>query len=270
MSVRWEEPVRRCASSTTSSACGQAGQTAREADTERAATMSDLSRTAIAQWLHRPAWLQGSPGEHLIREAISHHQQADPAFVQTVRLLVKQQHRHAQLAQRAASRLDPDCVRPRSGPADRLTATVLMMPRVRFAFSVLLISELIECQVLDALRRADVSPCVSDVSRWLLRDKHQHLNLYAEHLTMAYTDFNFIRRNLRRARLRGMFVTLMTCQMRQHQPVIKSLGVNPAAFAARCWQSFNTELELMVPYHRERLAALLLMQQDRPFDEPTR
>ena len=220
----------------------------------------------------------------------------DPALIQAVRLMVKEQHYHRQLLDRlapssaeAAVETSPQPGRPshakRPGPLRRLLG-------LRFELSRLMLWQLIALELCHRLtaaaarfpRRHDPhhgsaeahagggddgsDACLQAVAMQWQRDLSAHLAFVAERLTDQYADFNFIRRNLRRYRLRGMFLWMATSAVLRHRRALAALGVSRRALLLGGWRRFRRVLEHVVPYHRDALLAALLDQQSRPWDLP--
>ena len=109
-----------------------------------------------------------------------------------------------------------------------------------------------------------------EVCQNLERDKQAHLAFAAERLATLYADFNFIRRNLRRLRLRLMWVVLLLAVVLRHGRLICACGISRRRFVLDGYEVFGRLLECMVPYRRDALMRLLLSQRQDPYAEPRR
>ncbi len=206
---------------------------------------------AVRRWLGRPA-----PGKE--RAALvtltARRCWVDPAFVQALRLMVKEESYHAEL-RRAALGGEP----LRAHAVDPRWRLLL---GVRFEWSVMLLSRIVDEPLTLSVRQAVDHPDLRAMCDQLLGDRAAHRRFLADRLTLAYADFNFLRRNLRRWRLRVMFALLLTITLAQHRALTHDLP----ALARRCWLDFEATLEQIVPYHRDRLMRALLRQSERPYE----
>lgn len=139
---------------------------------------------------------------------------------------------------------------------------------VRFELSRRVIAGLIRSQCCKSLLPQVTCPVIADAISQIEADSESHLAFLCERLTLEYADFNFIRRNLRRARLRLM------CRW-SLRPMFRSLyregglSLEEATRAVRtASQRFEHLLERMVPYRRDALIAALLDQAHNPYRTP--
>lgn len=195
---------------------------------------------------------------------------SDPAYIQSLRLFVKEQQHHATLLARTLERVEP--ASPPIGPwragLDRALTVGRRWIGIRFELSVLLLSQLIAVLLCRMIQAATGDPAVRGVSGQIMRDTRAHAAFHAERLTMEFADFNFIRRNLRRWRLRLMFAAALGVSAVRYGPLIRAAGWTRRRFCAEGWRQFTLLLENMVPYHRDALLAALLNQREQPFKEP--
>jgi len=137
------------------------------------------------------------------------------------------------------------------------------IPGQRFGVRFAVCQQLIEAIVLraqgeqwqDKLVQAGATREARLIQR-LIRDFSGQIAFCSEWLTFTYADFNFIRRNLRRARLRLMFRATALAWTRAPAPE----GWRPEGRTR-----FEATLERMVPYRRERLLQRLRLQQEHRF-----
>ncbi|MEX1087739.1 MAG: hypothetical protein WEC36_00840 [Phycisphaeraceae bacterium] len=190
---------------------------------------------------------------------------ADPAFIQCLRLLVKEERHLAELTQRLLSH----CHCPTRGVArvEQMSRPVRSALGVRFEVSIMLLGALIDIAVCRTIRQSTSEPLLVAVLGQIVRDREAHVAFASEWLTLEFADFNFVRRNLRRARLRAMFTAMMAHTVASHSPLLDSLGCSRLALARACWSTFQGVLERMVPYRRDVLLATLLEQKERPYAE---
>jgi hypothetical protein len=197
----------------------------------------------------------------LIPQAARQHA-GDPAYVQTLRLWLREQAHHATLIDRWRTQR-------------RLPAMHAVHPHpllnagralgVRYTLSVVLLDDLFDLAIARQLDGRDHDATLAAIIATLRRDKSAHVAFAAERLTMEFADFNAMRRNLRRLRLRGMFAMCLAARTAEHRHLLSDLGLSPVEFARRVWADFNRCLEQMVPYRREALIAALLSQQQQPY-----
>ena len=200
----------------------------------------------------------------------------DPAYVQSLRLFVKEEQHHTAIINRWLSQRDLA-----GKPCGALRAVMRRVIRplgLRFELSVLLLGEIVTVTmnrlVLDAATRMDqaghppADAALTGVLRQLIAEHQVHLTFHSERLTAEFADFNFIRRNLRRMRLRGMFAALVAGVARHHRALLAVIGCPRRRFADQAWALFSAVLERMVPYRREELMATLLEQREKRFEKP--
>lgn len=194
---------------------------------------------------------------------------ADPAFVQSLRLFARERSFHHDLVTRLLRHHHPAAVLPdpsgmyRDQLRKEVTASVLGM---RYFLASLLLDDVIDLGVLRLVQKHHPHGPAQDVCQVLLHDKSLHAAFLAERLTLEYADFNFIRRNLRRMRLRGLFVVHLKRVLTQDRELFKTSGVSRASFAMDAWRRFECVLETMVPYRRDMLLRTLRGQSEKPYE----
>ena len=204
-------------------------------------------------------------GRHpwLVRDALSRHGD-DPAYVQSLRLIGREELYAAgllngALVEKHAHRLG-ETSHFGLGGARRVLGW-------RFELSMRLLSDLVSTELL----RLTLAQCGCRALRsaidQVLTDKAAHKAFFAERLTLAYADFNFVRRNARRQRLRAMFACGLAWAVLKHAPLLAATGTSATGFARRCWRTFNESLEQMVPYKRDALLSALALQRHRPWGQ---
>ncbi len=230
-----------------------------------------------------PPWVQRQQ-EHLAADrawmtlaatGTDSHGETDHALVQSLRLMVKEQQYLAKLHQQAIDRYDL-AQPPRGHRLMRAWAAVTQPVRrwlgLRFELSILLLMSLIHLTLARLLVSPEAQTAgmtdagILGVCQQSLRDRQLHAAFLAERLTREFADFNFIRRNLRRWRLRGMFALLLGWVILTQGRMIRAAGSSRSALTRQAWRSFEGVLERMVPYHRANLLATLLAQEQQPYD----
>ena len=209
----------------------------------------------VRHWLGRCVSGQDICGPGLIRRAV-HRYRHDPAYVQALRLFRVEKQVHGELVGRLAGR-----VARRPG----LFLRVGPVLGVRYTLSAILLADLIDLTSFAMLRRTTTNPTLSSVCDVVLHDKSAHVAFLAERLTLEFADFNFVRRNLRRLRLRAMFGMKLARAVAEDAALIRHAGWSRQQFIDECWQRFARLLEQMVPYHREQLLAALTAQRRDPY-----
>lgn len=219
---------------------------------------------AIAAWFERQSKQHEDGDRWLVQNAQDHHS-GDPAYIQTLRLIARERQYHRALLGHAIG-CDGSAIRSRSVLAD-LRRRVL---GARFELSLRLLDDLLAVTLLLRVERRFHTQLPSGWFNLILREKSAHLAFTTECLTAQYADFNFVRRNLRRLRLRLMCATLAAHTAWRYGPVLRATGSNRRRFLLDVWRQFATLLERMVPYHREVLLTALLNQQQKPYADPAK
>ncbi len=222
------------------------------------------SLSAAVTWLRHCAGAQTAGRPWLIGRAVTKYRH-DPAFVQSLRLFVGEHKYHRQIIGRVLERL---------GAADQPVRRPGLFLRggwllgVRYELSALLLAALIDVAVFRVVRDVTDDDSLRGVCAGVIRDKRAHVAFLAERLTMEFADFNFVRRNLRRLRLRAMFSLKLARVAAEHGRLITLAGWTRRRFVGGCWTRFAGVLEQMVPYRREALLAALLAQRKDPYAKP--
>ena len=195
----------------------------------------------------------------------------DPAYVQCVRLLVKEQHHHDELLRRLLERLGVALPsRPRHvGPIRRLAGWRRSTLGSRFEMSVLLLIDCIDLLMLTRLAQTSDDPVVREVAAAITKEKRGHIGFCGERLTALYADFNFLRRNLRRLRLRSMWMGLLLGTSWRHARLLGIIGRRRRDFVAGGRRHFDALLERMVPYRRDAVLRALRAQRSAPYAKAT-
>lgn len=183
----------------------------------------------------------------------------DPAYIQSLRLLSREQAYHADLLG-----APPQPPRPKTP----LVTRARRMLGMRFELSVLLLDDLVDLAAYELLVDTLPQGPLRDVCRQIAHDRRMHAMFHAERLAVEFTDFNFIRRNLRRLRLRGMFAAALARIALNHADLLRAAGVPRTKLIHFAWSLFSDLLERMVPYRRDALLAMLLDQRAQPYAEP--
>ncbi|MAE66145.1 MAG: hypothetical protein CMJ18_17890 [Phycisphaeraceae bacterium] len=222
----------------------------------------------LARWLRSPRedvttalWLVG-------RALPDCHR--DPAYVQSLRLMAKERQYHRDLRRRLADQICPSPGHGRPASASRGSALRRRLLGCRFEMSLLLLRDCAELILLDRLVERDADPTVTAVCRNLAKDKRAHIGFVAERLTALYADFNFIRRNLRRLRLRVMCAAVLTRDACRHWPLARRFGFPATALLTEGARRFAYLLERITPYRRDALLAALLSQRSEPYAKTAR
>ena len=237
---------------------------------DAAARPSRLS-VPLRRWLdgrHDP----GHSGLWLIEQAVRDCGH-DPAYVQSLRLLVKEQHYHRELLDRLVILTgggQPAPVRSRRRSTLRRWCGHIGRSWLgaRFEMSVRLLADLLDVTLMTLVERSGPDAAVGGVCRNIINDKRAHIMFATERLTMLYADFNFIRRNVRRLRLRLMWAILLAATIARHRRLIRACGSTRARFLVGSMRQFNGILERMVPYRRDALLSSLLNQRQDPYAKP--
>lgn len=191
----------------------------------------------------------------------------DPAFVQSLRLMVKEEQTLARLTTQFLARYGQT---PSSGMSLAKRAEPLrQLLGLRFELAMLLMMNRIEITLLEPLAQRSASdPAMLGLIRQLLDDRQGHVTFQTERLTWEFADFNFLRRNLRRWRLRLLFAGLLGWTLLTQNRLLTSLGISPWCFAWEAWRSFKPLLQRLVPYRRDELLAALSFQHHCRYDKP--
>lgn len=190
---------------------------------------------------------------------------ADPAMVQSVRLMLKERHHHHELMSKVRSRFAAGTRAP--GLFHRLGTALAHALGVRFELSLFLLADILDTTVLRKMESTLEDAPSRQALQSILRERRSHVAFLTERLTMELADLNFVRRNLRRWRLRAMFILALAWTTLIHGRSLGSTGTNTSQFVLEAWHNFRTLLERMVPYHRDTLIRALLSQSERPYDK---
>ncbi len=217
----------------------------------------------LASWLARQAGRPDDADRRLVQHALRHHTD-DPAYIQALRLVAKERQLHREL-----------CARLTPAPAakDEHNAVMGFCRRQlgpRFEFSVGLLDDLIAVTLLQGMPSCGADNAGRAVVGILTAEKRAHIIFAAERLTELYADFNFVRRNLRRWRLRLMCLTLAGFVAVRDGGAIRAMGRSRRVFVLDVWRHFAVLLERMVPYRRETLLAALMNQREQRYDQPAK
>jgi hypothetical protein len=226
---------------------------------------SPASTHAIADWLTWSSQTHTPSRNQLLDWAIAQCPN-DPAYVQSLRLFIREEQHHQVLIKQWLSKRH---LKGQPAGGKRAATRKLVRPLgLRFELSLLLLTE-IASRCLNEITAEQVNdPALLGLLSQIMHDQQCHIAFHSERLTTEFADFNFIRRNLRRWRMRTMMGTLLTGLAIRHRPLLDALGVSASTFMSRCWQQFNNVLEHVTPYHREKLAATLHQHEHRPYDKP--
>lgn len=206
-----------------------------------------------AAWLWEVVSRHGLARAWVIRRATAQYH-TDPAYVQCLRLVLREQQHHRDLVTRLHRHWR--MATPRMTAAGKDPAKPL---GVRFRLSVQLMSDVADLVGLEAIVHDEASdPALRGVAATLARERAMHVTFMTERLAHEFADFQFVRRNLRRYRLRTMFAAILAVRY----------GPFGGGFAVTSWRRFASILEALVPYRRDELIRLLTLQRDRPFDRP--
>ena len=230
----------------------------------------------LARWLarrHQAQRITNDSGIWLIQDALRRHPH-DPAYIQSLRLIARENREDGEMIDRLMTCLGLS-LKPRTGVLASLRRSFGRMrrPRLgsRFEMSLRLLNDLLDLSVLTMLHQVS-SLCrqapLQSVCKNLCQDKRAHIAFAAERLTMLYADFNFVRRNLRRLRLRLMWTAALLYVAFRHGELLRACGASPWGFVIGGYGRFSPLLERMVPYRRDALLAALLNQKQDPYAEP--
>ncbi|MCC5829948.1 MAG: hypothetical protein JJU36_10925 [Phycisphaeraceae bacterium] len=220
------------------------------------------TRLSQALALALPAW--SSQDRAWLTRRLADRARCDPAWVQAVRLMVREADHHEHLLGKWSGTAR---VREPEGNLRVRFRALRCRLGVRFELSRVLLLGLIRSGLMEAVER--YSAADDDLTRTLMRDLRReldgHRQFLSEWLTAEFADFNFVRRNLRRWRLRLMFASLLSVHLLCRGALIRRCGTSPIAFALEQWRGFARMLEEMVPYRREALLTALLNQREYPW-----
>jgi len=242
----------------------QATDTARE-DNHQQRSISPRLTFPIANWLAWSTQTHMHSRQQLIKWAVEQCPE-DPAYIQSLRLFVREEEHHAEIINRW---LKLNNLQGQPAGGKRAVARRLVSPLgLRFELSLLLLTEIASrCMnlfITDQINDATLKGVLAQISH----DQRCHVTFHSERLTTEFADFNFVRRNLRRLRMRGMTGSLLAGIAVRHRPILEALNISTTKYISTCWQQFNQVLENMVPYRREQLMAILMQHRDNPYDQP--
>ena len=190
----------------------------------------------------------------------------DPAFVQCLRLMLKEEQYLAGIGTRL---LRPQDRNPRLAPAGRgVLKRHWAVLGLRYHLASAVLNHLLDLRLAHIQRRGQSDPATLAALDQIIHDRNAQLAFTAEWLTKEFADFNFLRRNLRRMRLRLIFAAMLVRAALADGPLLHAAGSSCSGFALESWAAFRELLERMVPYHRDVLLAELLAQREHPYDKP--
>jgi hypothetical protein len=224
-------------------------------------------RPLVAHWLAHSASLPAPVGAWMI-DAAARQCANDPAYVQSLRLMVKEEQYLTGLSAKLLARLEPQ--RALHEGLGRLARPLRHFLGLRLELSVVLLQEVVDLTFCGMIHEATEDDVLRAACRQIVADRSAHASFLAERLTLEFADFNFVRRNVRRLRLRLLFGALLATQAMRYHALIRAAGWTPQRFVRLSWVAFTDLLERMVPYHRDALMAALLTQRERPYDKPLR
>ena len=139
----------------------------------------------------------------------------------------------------------------------------------RFVISLMLLRSLLDLMFLMLVEPACHDRAVCGACSTIAIEKQAHIMFTSERLTLLYADFNFIRRNVRRLRLRIMWGALLLHSVYRHGRLIRAAGSTRWRFVITGFKRFARLLEQMAPYRREMLLAALRHQRQDPYGKPS-
>ena len=239
--------------------------------------LRDEAIAPLARWLAGRCRLQPMTNDSavwLLDNALRHYSH-DPAYIQSLRLMAREHRCNGELIGRLLARYGVGrhtWFAPTRLPLRRRLARWRRASLgSRFDMSLCLLSDLLDLTVLILLDQApafDPDATLYTACLNLRQDKQAHIAFTSERLTMLYADFNFIRRNVRRLRLRLMWTVYLVHAAMRHGHLIRVCGATRWRFVSNGYRLFSRLLERMVPYRRDALLAALLNQRQDPYAEP--
>lgn len=214
-----------------------------------------------------PTSLRGVTQDAWLVAVLAHGETADPSFVQAVRLFVRERAYHRQLAEVCLAADGPSYARMPSGLPVLAALALRRLLGPRFELASVWLGILLRQELFEAVVQMEQEPARMAMWRQLAGDGAAHLVFVRERLTMAFAEFNFLRRNLRRWRLRGLFVLSLGWLVLCRGTMVRDLAGSRRRFVTQAVRRFADELQRMVPYHREELLGALLAQRERPFHD---
>lgn len=214
----------------------------------------------------------GLPGwDHAERvwlaKAVSDHARIDPALVQAIRLMLREADHHEQQLARWRLLGCPDSpVRP-SGWVRKITQRFARFLGPRFELSGMLLTGILRHSTARCIAARAKSPITEALMSDMTRELDGRNRFLAEWLTAEFADFNFIRRNLRRWRLRLLFASILVFTVLRSRRARSEAGISLWEFVANPVARFRQTLEQMVPYQREQLLSALTEQRDNPWPD---
>lgn len=237
-----------------------------DAPTDSPNQATELDRTA-ADFLAWQIRIDEAGRKKLIEQAAEQCAN-DPAYIQSLRLFVREEQHHQAIAQRwlATQPSTP----PQTDAVRSALRTATRPLGIRFELSLLLIGELVTLTLNRMLCEKVTDPTLAGVLGQIIADHELHIAFHSERLTAEFADFNFLRRNLRRWRLRGMHASLVKGVAWRHRSLLKMLDVSANSFREAATDNFETVLSRMVPYRRAALLEALGQQREQRYEKPSR
>lgn len=224
-------------------------------------------RRSAGEWLSWQIQINDGSRQRLIDHATTECA-TDPAYIQSLRLFTREEHHQREIVERWLDESGHD-ISPQ-GRVRHLMRLAVRPLGLRFELSLLLLGEIATLTMNRLMLERASDTKLAGVLNQLILDHEQHIAFHSERLTAEYADFNFIRRNLRRSRLRGMFATLVRGIAWQQRRTLKAMNVSQSEFRRDAQRNFEAVLSRMVPYHREALLESLGQQRDQRYEKPAR
>ncbi len=186
--------------------------------------LTDPERHIVSRSLATFQLGESSEGAHLMRVARAYSEQVgDPMFVDTVKLFIGEEQRHAGDLRRFMAQEDIPLVRHHWSDAG--FRRLRRFSSLDVALSVLLVAELIATVYYKALRQATRSPLLQQLCDQILSDEHQHVHFQVECLQILQRQQPSWMTYLRDRSFEILFHGTLHLVWWDHQAVFRSAGM---------------------------------------------
>lgn len=213
---------------------------------ERGAELSDAERLAIAASVQGFQRGESSEGGYLYRCAKEYAEQTgDAAYVQAIRLFIKEEQRHARELGRfmALAGIPPI---QRTWP-DTVFRKLRHLDGLEISISILITAEIIAKVYYAALREATASTVLRRLCDQILRDELAHVQFQAERLAILRKRRGIWTLRLTHGLHRFLFFGTCLVVWWKHGGAMKRGGFGFRRFWRSCWRGINETTPLMNP-----------------------
>jgi hypothetical protein len=210
------------------------------------AALPDAERDALAASLQDFQLGESSEGHHLLRRGAEYAaREGDPAYLDALRLFVREEQRHS----RDLGRFLTLAGLPLLGRSrlDGLFRWLRHRGGLEQAITVLLTAETVGKVYYAAVYRATSSVLLRRLCAQLMRDEVQHVRFHAERLALLRRGRPLWRTRCRRAWHRLLFAGACVAVWAKHRRAFRAGGLGLGPFWRACWREMRAVLDQADP-----------------------